>query len=81
MPQPPRRDPHQWHSPLSSLRLQPASAWTLPSAAQGPTRRMGPAAGTWHSGTEPGCGPDWQPTGNKGRPGAKGETLSQLVIL
>lgn len=73
--------PHQWHSPLSSLSLQHASAGTLPFAAQGPTRRLDPAAGTWHSGTEPGCGPGWQPAGSKRLPGAKGETSSQLVTL
>lgn len=71
-----QKRPHPWHSPLSGLSLQLASAWTLPSAAQGPTRRLGLAASTWHSGTEPGYGSGWQPTGNNGLPGAKGEHQS-----
>lgn len=73
--------PYQWHSPLVSLSLQPASAWTLPSAAQGPTRSLGLVAGTLHSGTEPGCGPGWQPIGNKRLPGVKGKVASQLRTL
>lgn len=47
--------PYQWHSPLVSLSLQPASAWTLP-CRHGPTRSLGLVAGTLHSGIEPGCG-------------------------
>lgn len=69
-----QESPHPWHLLLSSLSLQPASAWTLPSAAQGPRGRLGLATSTWHSGTEPGCGPGWQPAGNKRPPEAKRET-------
>lgn len=77
----PKGRPCQRYAPLSGLSLQPASAWTVLSVAQGPLRRLGLAVDTWHSGTEPGCGPGWQPTGNKRLPRAEEETPSLLEAL